>query len=282
MQPRIPRDRPLQALVAALAQPARHPRQRHHEIGQKPPLRRQTEHVQPVADLHLLEIAEIGVEFFQRRIFRLALGDAGILVEADVGDQVEDLFLQELQPPRIAARRLVILVDQRLQVLERPVALGPRQRRRQVVDDHRAGPALGLRALARIVDDERIEMRQRPEHGLRIAGLRQSQRLARQPFEIAVLAHVDHRVDAGNLTQIGIEGEIAVRRHEIRRMIAFLRIDVVATRRLDAEEHIAEAGERQGETTVDKERITFRSAPARGHIFLKFFRKRFKELYVII
>ena len=88
----------------------------------------------------------------------------------------------------------VIFVEQRLEVLQRPIGLGARQRRHQMVDDHRAGAALGLRALAGIVDDERIEMRQLAPEQRRIARLVERHGLARQPFERAMLAIVDQRV----------------------------------------------------------------------------------------
>jgi len=237
--------------------------------------------VQTVADLHFLEVAEIGVEFFERGLLRLVADNAGVLVEADIGDEVEDLSLEQFQPTWIAARGLVIFVDQRLQVLQRPVALGARQRWGQVVDDDRGCPALGLGALARIVDDEGIEMRQRAEDGFRIAGLGQRQRLARQPFEIAVLAHVDHRMGVELPAQIGVEGEIAVRRHEVRRMIGLLRLDIVAARRLDADHDIAEARQRQGEPAVEEERIPLRRAPPRRHLVLNLPWKTFEEANVI-
>ena len=41
------------------------------------------------------------------------------------------------------------------------------ERRRQMADGHRGDAALGLRGLARIADDERIDHRQRPDHDLR-------------------------------------------------------------------------------------------------------------------
>ena len=64
-------------------------------------------------------------------------------------------------PARIAVRGLVIFVDQALELGHRPIAAGAGQRRGQMVDDHRLSAPLGLRSLAGIVDDERIEMRQR-------------------------------------------------------------------------------------------------------------------------
>ncbi len=134
---------------------------------------------------------------------------------------------------------LVVLVHQRLEVAHRPVAFGAGQRRGQVIDDHRLRPALGLRALARVVDDERVEMRHRPERRFGQAGLGQRQRLARQPFEIAVLAHVHDRLGTVDVPQPDIEGEVVVRRHEVGGMVGVGRVDVVAARRLQADDHVA-------------------------------------------
>ncbi|MNT92670.1 hypothetical protein D3C72_2339910 [compost metagenome] len=81
--------------------------------------------------------------------------------------------------------------------------------------------------------------------------------------------------------QIGVEGEITVRRHEIRRMIGFLRVDIVAARRLDADHDIAEARQRQGKPAVEQEGIRLRRAPTSCHVLLNLFRKTFEEANVI-
>lgn len=145
-----------------LAQPARHPRQRYRQISQQSSGRRNAKDVQSIANLHFLEVAEIGIQLAQGLIFALTLGDAGILIETDIGDEIEDLLAQQTDAARIAARSLIIFVDQRLQILERAIAFSARQRRRQMIDDDGAGAALGLRALAGIIDDEGVEVRQRP------------------------------------------------------------------------------------------------------------------------
>ena len=106
--------------------------------------------------------------------------------------QREDLVAQIGDAPRVDAGRLVIFVDQTLQLGQRPVGFGAGQRRRQMIDDHRGRAPLGLAALARIVDDERVDVGQGTQSRLREAPLGQRQRLAGQPFEIAVLAHVHH------------------------------------------------------------------------------------------
>ena len=127
-----------------------------------------------------------------------------------------------------------------------------------------AAAPLGLDAFAGIVDDEGIEMRQRPEHRLGQAILRQAGALARQPFEVAVLAEMDDRVRVERASQPQIEGEIVVRRDEIGIVIAGFRIDVVAARRLDADDEVAEAMQAERESAVDDMRVLLGAAPSRG------------------
>ena len=73
-QTKIRRNRTLQAGIPTFSLTARHTRRRNDEIGQQAPLRSLPEDMQPVADLHFLEVAKIGVELFQRLIVRLVLG----------------------------------------------------------------------------------------------------------------------------------------------------------------------------------------------------------------
>ena len=137
------------------------------------------------------------------------------------------------------ARRVIIFIDQRFEILERAIGFRPRHGRRQMINDDRARPPLGLRSLAWIIDDERIHMRHRAEHRLGETVRRQRQRLAGEPFEIAVLAHVNHSI--AQHSDVRIKGEIAMRRHKVRRVIGLFRIDIVAARRLDADQRPAEA-----------------------------------------
>ena len=150
-----------------------------------------------------------------------------------------------------------------------------------MVDNDGGAAALGLRALAGIVDDEGIEVRQWAEDCLREAAPRQCQCLAWQPFEIAVFAHVDDGLGTKLPPQEGVEGEIAMRRHEIGRVIGFLGIDIVATGRLDADHELAEAHQRQREETVKMEGIGLRRTPTRGNAILNLFGKTCEKLSVI-
>ena len=173
------------------------------------------EDVEAVPDLHLLDFAKITVELAERVVAAVCGLDAAILVEPDGGGKLQDARAQGRAAARIDRGRVEELVHQPLQLLQRAVAAGAGERRRQVIDDHRSPPPLGLAALAGVVHDEGIDVRERPERGLRKALGGERQRLPRQPFHIAVLAHVHHRMGVERRAQPRVEGEIAVRRRQV-------------------------------------------------------------------
>ena len=111
-----------------------------------------------------------------------------------------------------------------------------------MVDDDCGGAALGLRSLAGIVDDERVEMRQRPERHFREAGFRHGERLARQPFEVAVLAEMDDGMGIEDLPDPGVESQIGVRRHQIGIVIRLEPGRSVAAGWLDRDGGVPQAG----------------------------------------
>ena len=193
------------------------------------------------------------------------VGDAAIAVQAEAASEIEYLAAQERQTARVDSRGLVILVDQTLQFRQRTVAFGAGHGRGEVVDDDRRGAAFGLAPFAGVVDDEGVEMRQRPERGFGETFFRQGDRLARQPFQVAVLAEMDDGVGVESLAQPGVEREIAMRRNEVRVMIGGGGVDVVAARRLHAEDDIAESRDGESESAVGDARIGLGGAPAAGH-----------------
>ena len=109
-----------------------------------------------------------------------------------------------------------------------------------MVDDNRGAAPLGLAAFARIVDDERIDMWQGPKRCFGEAGGGKRQSLTWQPFEIAVLTEMENGMGIERAAQPGIERKLTVRRRQVGVVIAGGGIDVVATRRLDRHDHIAE------------------------------------------
>ena len=221
--------------------------------------------MEAVADLQLLELAQVIVELGQGRILAFAVADTAVAVEPDAAAQFEDRAREIAQAARVHAGRVVILVDELLELGERPVGLGARQGRGQMVDDHRLRAPLGLAALAGVVDDEGIEVRERAEGDLGEAFGGECQRLPRQPFEIAVLAHVDDGVDVERGPEPGIEGEVAVRRDEGCVVIGFERIDVVAARGLDADDDVAKRECCQAEGIALDEGVARGLAPTLAH-----------------
>ena len=205
------------------------------------------EHVEPVADLEILQLAQKAVELAQGLRLILAGGDGAIAVDAGGAGALQDLGGERRDTARVTAQRVVIFVDQPLELGLRAIAAGAGQGRGQMVDDDGLRPPLGLRPLAGIIDDERVEMRQGPEHRLGETFGRQGKRLAGQPFQRAVLAEIDHRIGAEAVGEPGIGGQIGMRRHQCRVVVRGFRVEIVAARRLDQDGDIAgaKAGDRE-------------------------------------
>ena len=87
--------------VARLVLPARQAYQRYQQVREPAALRAAAEDVQPVADLHLLELAEVGVELGERPIGPLGGGEAAVPIEAEVRGEPEDLVAKDREPPRV-------------------------------------------------------------------------------------------------------------------------------------------------------------------------------------
>ena len=161
--------------------------------------RRAAEHVQPVADLQILDVAQIGVEPRQRLVLRRVARHAAFGQQPGRLGAVQDVPAQQRGAAAVEPVGGGVFVDQPFQFGGRAMAAGASQRRRQVADGDRAQPALGHRRLAGVVDDERIDHRQPARQRRRRAGGRQRHRLARQPFQRAVRAQMHQRVDVHRL-----------------------------------------------------------------------------------
>jgi hypothetical protein len=167
-----------------------------HQVDARRTDRRLAEYVQAVADEDVLDLAQVAVDV-QQEVVELLVGGrlrhVQVVVQLRGRDEVPDLATDGRELARVHRLHLGVLVEQLLELRHLVVALGPRHRRHQVVDDGGVTAALGLRALARVVDDERVEQRQVAEHRVgRAAADRPSP--CRQPLERPVLAEVDDGV----------------------------------------------------------------------------------------
>ena len=109
-------ERAQQRGVAALARLARRAHQGRQQIGQLLARGRLAEHVQAVADLQLLQLAQMIVELGERVVGAVVAADADVAVQPEALAQREDLVAQPGDAARIDAGRLVILVDQALEL----------------------------------------------------------------------------------------------------------------------------------------------------------------------
>ena len=235
--------------------------QREQQITALRALGRCAEDVQPVANLQVLEIAQEAVKLAQNGCIAVLSAEPQIVGQPEVVDLVDDILGQQRRPGGVQPSGLKILVYVGFQRRQVAVQAGAGQRRGQVVDDHGGRAPLGLRPLPGVIDDEGVELRHGAEHRVGEAAAGQRQRLARQPFEVAVLADVDDGV--GLRPHGGVEGEIPVWRHQIGVVVGAFDIEVVAALRLDADQHLAEAVQGEVEACAVPERILRRFTPAR-------------------
>ena len=120
-------------------------------------------------------------------------------------DEPQAFFNRELSWLSFARRVLALIEDHQLPLLERVKFAGimgklaADQWWRQMPDGYGSDTALGLCRFARITDDERIDHRQRAGDNFGKTFRGERDRLARQPFQRAVRAHVNERVDIGDV-----------------------------------------------------------------------------------
>ncbi len=221
--------------------------------------------MQAIPDLRFFEIAEIGIEFGEIAV--IIAGEARVEVQPIAAGEIENVFLEGGKPAAVKTGSEIVLIHQRFQILQRSIGFRPGQRRREMVNDHRRSAALGLRAFSGVVYNEGIELGQRPMGNFGIAFGAEAIGLARQPFEIAVLAVVNQHMGLEAVAQPEIEGEIAMGRNQRCIMVGGFGVDVVAAGGLDADGHIAGGEHREMKGAVAEEGIGFRNVPARSDLF---------------
>ena len=167
------------------------------------------ENVQAVADGERLHIAQKGIDAHQS--FGLSH------LRRDAAGRFQPAFRDRSRTSRASRSRRLLSRPSAAEYssIKRSISRKRGRRagldkRRRVVPDGDGGDApLRLRRLARIVDDEGIDDRHRPQQRARRAGFRKRGRLAWQPFERAMRAEMDQRIDARLLPEPEIEGDVA-------------------------------------------------------------------------
>ncbi len=239
------------------------------------------EDVQPVPDLQILHVAEIGVEAGEPVVLAHVGLRARLAEEAQTVGAGQNFLAQEGRAAAIEPVGGGELIDQPLELgAFRPKARGL-QRRGQMADGHRTQPALGGGGLARIVDDEGIDQGQLAEQRRGEAGARQGHRLAGQPFQRAMGAEMDQRMDGLDLAQPEIEGDIGVARRQIGVVVARFAVERIAAVGLDRGDELAVTREAQNEMPVAERGVVFRRAPGRRDLAAHIVAERRGEAAII-
>ena len=241
-------------------------RAEHGQHGRRPllPVRGAAEDVQPVADQRVLDLAQVAVDV-QHEAVELFLarrrGQLQVVVQFGGLDQFPDLGPQHRQLDRVEGADRRVLIQQLLQLGQVAVGVGAGHRRDQVVDDGGVPAPLGLGALARVVDDERVDQRQVAEHRVGRAAGGQAEALAGQPLQRAVLAEVHDGVRAEAGFQPAVGGQVVVAGRQVGVVVDGHRVLAEPARRLDHHDHVPEPQAGQHDVAVVGVQLTGRLAP---------------------
>ena len=96
-----------------------------------------------------------------------------------------------------------------------------------------------------------------------------------------MLAHMHHGIHRERLTQPEIEGQVRVRRHEIRVVVTCHQIQITSTRGLYAHKHLAQPHARDHEATLAHHGVLLGRPPERVYRSLRFGRERVKSGQVV-
>ena len=190
-----------------------------------------------------------------------ALRDTGLPRQAGALRRLDDQGGEAFAPPPVETVGLRVLVDQALEFARLAGKSAVNERRRQVPDGQPGEAALGLRRLARVADNERIDHRQRAGHDFREAFRSERDRLAGEPFERAVRAHVDERIDLGHVLQPKPEGDERVPRRQQRIVIVGAALRRAAAVGRQRDQKLAECLRAEAKAAVAHVGIVRRLAP---------------------
>ncbi len=174
-----------------------------------------------IFDGEVLEVAQPGIDAAQRLVGENRGADAGFARQSGALRRLDDQRREPFAPPPVEAIGLRIFVKQKFKLMCSRSPLGPPAMsgggKWPMVTPGDA--TLGLRRLAGIADDERIDHRQRSgdDFGKTFRGQRDG--LARQPFQRAVRAHMHQRIGLRHVLQPQAERDQRMPRRQRRIVI---------------------------------------------------------------
>ena len=218
--------------------------------------------VQAIAYLRVFQLADVAV-YVQDEVVEVVgyLVHAEVIVEPGPLDNLPDLLAQHRQLLRVHSLSAGVLVHQLLAAGDVAVAVGSRHGGHEMVDDDGVTAALGLSALARVVDDERVKVGQVRQAHLGQTRARKPNSLARRPLQRAMLAEMRDGVGSESVPQPAVECHVVMRGHKIGTVVDGDGVLAESARRLYANEHVTQSQTRHEQVAVVDVRAARRLAP---------------------
>src|SRR4249920_3773896 len=147
--------------------------------------------MQPVPDLDILDLTQPAVDMEDELVESLLIRSrvqTEIMIKLGSLNERPDLTTQRGRLRGVHGIDLRVLVEQLFQPSDIAVGLSTSHGWHQMINDRGMCPALGLSSFAGIVDQERIDQWQRADRGVGATRRGHAEVLAREPFQVAVLA----------------------------------------------------------------------------------------------
>ncbi len=236
--------------------------------------------MQACVHLHILQIRNVIMQIHHVFIEGLFFIVSNLVLQVGLGNLRQHQLLQARQIIRLRAAEVYVFVHELFQLLQLVVHSGLRLRCRQMLNQAGSTAAFRLNTLASNSDVIRINIRQITQRQIRIAAAVQAGVLARQPFQAAMRTDMRNSVCLPHIAHPAVEGQILMRRCNVRIVVNLFRVLAKATRRLYCYENITIHRSRHQDIAVIFHNRTGHFAPVLNQLLLHLFIHQRKELFI--
>ena len=243
-------------------------------------LRRLSHNMQACVHLHILQIRNVIMQIHHVFVERLFFIVSNLILQVGLGNLRQHQLLQARQIIRLRAAEVHVFVHELFQLLQLVVHSRLCLRRWQMLNQAGSATAFCLNTLAGNSDVIRINIRQISQRQIRVAAAIKAGVLARQPFQAAMRTDMRNSVCLPHIAYPTVEGQILMRRCNVRIVVDFFRVLAKTTRRLHGYENIAVHRSRYQDIAVIFHNRTRRFAPVLHQLLLHLFVHQRKEFSI--
>ena len=236
--------------------------------------------MQACVHLHILQIRNVIMQIHHVFVEGLFFIVSDLILEVGLGNLRQYQLLQARQIIRLRAAEVHVFIHELFQLLQLVVHSRLCLRCRQMLDKAGSATALRLNALAGNSNVVRINIRKISQRQIRVAAAVKAGVLARQPFQAAMRTDMRNSVCLPHIAYPTVEGQILMRRCNVRIVVNFLRVLAKATRRLYGYENIAVHRSRYQDIAVIFHDSAGRFAPVLHQLLLHLFIHQRKEFSI--